>query len=221
MTTALLLTVTGALCAPPATASPAGDQDTAFVRRGHQVGLAEIAAGRDAARNAATPCVKAVGAALVRDHTRLDAGLSALARELGVTLPGPAAPAPAREPEDVRGPARTTAYDTAWLADRAEAQTEALALIDAQIARGDNARAVAAARVARPVVTMHLDMVRGGTCHGVRGATTSAAGSGADLAAASGNDRFVLGAAALAAGAVLAGAGLWLLSSRRRDDGGR
>jgi putative membrane protein len=219
-TTALLIAATGVLCAPPASAAPVGDQDASFVRTGHRVDLAEIAAGEDARKNATTACVKAVGAALVRDHTQLDAGLVGLAKELAVSLPDSPAPEDRRKLEAVRAKAGTAAYDTAWLADQAAGHTRALALIDEEIAQGDNAQVVAAARVARPVIAMHLDMVRGGTCNGVAEPKTIDAGSGGHLAAVV-DDHLVLGTVALTGGAVLAGAGLWLLAARRRDNAGR
>ncbi|MEV4949359.1 DUF4142 domain-containing protein [Streptomyces sp. NPDC053755] len=218
-TTALLIAATGVLCASPASAAPVGDQDASFVRTGHRVDLAEIAAGEDARKNATTACVKAVGAALVRDHTQLDAGLVGLAKELGVPLPDSPAPEDRRKLEAVRAKAGTPAYDTAWLADQAAGHTRALALIDEEIARGDNAQVVAAARVARPVIAMHLDMVRGGTCHGVAEPKTIDAGSGRLAAVA--DDHLVLGTVALTGGAVLAGAGLWLLVARRRNNADR
>jgi hypothetical protein len=56
------------------------------------------------------------------------------------------------------------AYDKAWLVARNDAHTKTLALIGREISGGSNAEVVAAAGAARPVVKMHLDMVRGGIC---------------------------------------------------------
>ncbi|MFJ8209787.1 DUF4142 domain-containing protein [Streptomyces sp. NPDC096033] len=64
-----------------------------------------------------------------------------------------------------QGKAGTPGYDMAWLRAQADAHQATLKTIDDEIANGDDARVVAAAKDARPVVAMHLDMVRGGTCH--------------------------------------------------------
>ncbi|MFJ8668885.1 DUF4142 domain-containing protein [Streptomyces sp. NPDC093600] len=217
LVTVALIGAAGALCAPQAYAAPVSDQDTAFTQAAHRANLAEIAAGQDAQRNATTGCVKTVGGVLVRDHSRLDAGLTALAKKHGIALPGSPAPEDEQKLMAVRAKAGTAAYDKAWLAHQEAAHTKSLARIDEEIAKGDNAEVVAAARAARPVVAMHLDMVRGGTCHAAKDSKTVGAGNGGQLAAAM-NDRVVLGTVALAGGALLvAGAGLWALRGRRSD----
>lgn len=94
MPAAALAVAMTAVAAPQAVAAPVSDQDTAFVRAAHQGNLTEIAAGQDAQTHAASACVKEVGDVLVRDHTKLDADLKALAGKLGISLP--AAPAPRR-----------------------------------------------------------------------------------------------------------------------------
>ncbi|MET9696798.1 DUF4142 domain-containing protein [Streptomyces sp. NPDC006529] len=150
-----------------ATAAPdPGSADAYFVQGAHQSNLAEIAAGQDAQKNATTDCVKQVGAALVRDHTKLDADLSALAEKGNVTL----SQTPTREQQntlaDVRAKAGSKGYDTAWLATQEAGHSKTLTMIDQQINQGKDSETVTAAKKARPVVVMHLDMVRGGTCHG-------------------------------------------------------
>ncbi|WP_079191229.1 DUF4142 domain-containing protein [Streptomyces sp. CB00455] len=147
-------------------AAPAPDSaDARFVQMAHQSNLAEIAAGHDTQTNAKTTCVKEVGAALVRDHTKLDAELSQLAEKSDVSLPK----TPTREQQatlaDVRSKAGSAAYDKAWLVAQEAGHIKTLMLIDQQISQGKDAETVTAAKEARPVVAMHLDMVRGGTCH--------------------------------------------------------
>ncbi|MET9434901.1 DUF4142 domain-containing protein [Streptomyces sp. NPDC006551] len=215
--TVALIAAAGAMCASQAYAAPGGDQDTAFTKAAHQANLAEIAAGRDGQKNATTACVKTVADTVVRDHSRLDAGLTALAKKHGIALPSSPAPEDKQKLMAVRAKAGTAAYDKAWLADQDAAHTKSLARIDEEIAKGDHAEIVAAARAARPIVATHLDMVRGGTCHAAKDPKTVRAGSGGHLAAAM-NDRAVLGTAALAGGwLIVAGAGLLALRGRRRD----
>lgn len=162
---AVATAVTG-ICGPAALATvPAGDQDTAFVRSAHQGNLAEIAAGQDAQKHAMTSCVKDVGATLVTDHQKLDADLKALAAKSDMTLPTTPTSEQQQELRAVQEEAGTAGYDAAWLTLQEAAHTKTLALIDTQIRTGSDEAVTDAAEKARPVVAMHLDMVRGGTCH--------------------------------------------------------
>ncbi|MGW0366106.1 DUF4142 domain-containing protein [Streptomyces sp. NPDC002990] len=159
------LSVPQAMAASAAAPAVVGSQDVAFATMAHQGNLAEIAAGQDAQKNATTSCVKEVGAVLVRDHNKLDADLATLAKQEGITLPT----APTAEQRaalaDVQSKAGSRAYDQAWLAVQQDAHTKTLGLIDQEIRQGQDPDVIQAARDARPVVAMHLDMVRGGTCN--------------------------------------------------------
>ncbi|MFD3870228.1 DUF4142 domain-containing protein [Streptomyces sp. NPDC058623] len=166
MTTVVLAAALGGVGLSPVAAAPApGSSDAEYVQMAHQGNLAEIIAGQDAQKNAKDTCVKDAGDTLVRDHTKLDADLSALAAKGKVTLPN----APTAEQQaalaDVKAKAGSDAYDKAWLTAQEGAHTKTLALIDQQISQGKDADTIQAAQKARPIVAMHLDMVRGGTCH--------------------------------------------------------
>ncbi|MGW7264505.1 DUF4142 domain-containing protein [Streptomyces sp. NPDC054842] len=203
------------ISAAPAAAGGASSQDHTFTRAAHQGNLAEIAAGHDAQKNATTACVKAVGATLVRDHGKLDSDLRMLAHKLGITLPGMPTAEQRQELAAVQAKAGTAAYDTAWLKTQDAAHTATLALIDSELKAGQNAEVKAAARAARPVVAMHLDMVRGGTCHAGKDASMVKAGNGGQFAQAA-NDSQDYRTAAVLGGGLLAGAGaMWLLRARR------
>jgi len=207
------------LGAPQAVAAGVGEQDRMFVKAAHQGNLAEIAAGQDAQQHATTSCVKAVGGVLVRDHGKLDADVKALAEKLGVALPSQPTPEDQQKLKDVQAKAGTPAYDAAWLAAQEAAHTKTLALIDQELQTGKNSEVFAAAKSARPIVAMHLDMVRGGTCHAAKAPTTVHAGSGGQLAAAV-DSREAIGTAAVVGGLVLAaGAGWWTVRGRRRAAG--
>ncbi|WP_256103281.1 DUF4142 domain-containing protein [Streptomyces sp. ODS05-4] len=138
--------------------------DTAFLRVSHQGHLTEIAAGEDARKQASSACVRDIGAALVRDHTRMDADTRALADRLGVDLPA----APSAEQQEMlaglMGRHGGAGYDAHWLTALTGAHEKTLTRIDAQLARGKDAQVTAAAKAVRPVVASHLDMVRGGKC---------------------------------------------------------
>ncbi|MFJ6718968.1 DUF4142 domain-containing protein [Streptomyces sp. NPDC091259] len=158
--------VTAGVCGPAAFAAGQGDtQDTVFLTSVHQGNLAEMAAGQDAQQNATTDCVKTVAARLVSDHQKLDQDLKNVAAQLKTTLPTAPTADQQQKLKDVQAKAKTSAYDSAWLAGQDAAHQSTLALIRLEISSGRDSAAVAAARKAEPVVTMHLDMVRGGTCH--------------------------------------------------------
>ncbi|MFF4328774.1 DUF4142 domain-containing protein [Streptomyces sp. NPDC001591] len=157
--------VTG-MCAPAALAGAStGDQDSTYVTSAHQGNLAEIAAGQDAQKNAVTSCVKEVGLKLIADHQKLDTDLKAVAAKADMTLPTAPTAAQQQELKAVQLKAGTAGYDSAWLASQEAAHRKTLALIDTQIRTGSNAAVTDAAQKARPIVAMHLDMVRGGMCH--------------------------------------------------------
>ncbi|MGW0335802.1 DUF4142 domain-containing protein [Streptomyces sp. NPDC003011] len=104
----------------------------------------------------------------------------------------------------------------AWLKTQEAAHTKTLALIDSELNTGRNTEVKAPARAARPVVAMHLDMVRGGTCHTGKDAGMVKAGNGGQMAAAS--DGATAGAVSTVGGGFLAAlGGVWLLRGRRRS----
>ncbi|MGI5482716.1 DUF4142 domain-containing protein [Streptomyces lavendofoliae] len=221
------LALTGIAAGPALASAPADGAttslptDAAFLRASHQGNLTEIAAGKDAQKNATTSCVKHVGKVLVRDHTKLDADTRALADKQGVDLPA----APTKEQQDmladVMSKAGTKAYDTAWLHSQAAAHQQTLARIDHQITHGKNAEVTAAAKAARPVVAMHLDMVRGGECHAAAAPKAIHAGNGGQVAATSmaAGVPVALAVPAVAVGGVLvAGGAFWAASRMRRND---
>ncbi|MBT2529816.1 DUF4142 domain-containing protein [Streptomyces sp. ISL-99] len=189
-----------------------------FVKSAHQGNLAEIAAGQDAQKHATSACVKQVGAVLVRDHGKLDADIRMLADKLDIVLPGTPTHEQKQELAAVQAKAGTSAYDAAWLKTQAAAHTKTLAMIDHELNAGQNNEVKAAARGARPVVAMHLDMVRGGTCHAGKDAGMVKAGNGGQMAATTDGSFATAGAVSVAGGGLLAAlGGAWLLRGRRRS----
>ncbi|MGW0390424.1 DUF4142 domain-containing protein [Streptomyces sp. NPDC003042] len=167
-TAAVVVAAAVGLGASSVVAAPSpGSADASFVQMAHQGNLAEIEAGKDAQKNGQDTCVKDAGALLVRDHTKLDADLSGLAAKGKVELPDAPTPEQQATLNKVTALAGSSGYDKAWLAAQEEAHTKTLAMIDKQISQGKDAETTDAAKKARPVVAMHLDMVRGGTCHAV------------------------------------------------------
>jgi putative membrane protein len=211
-----------AVAPAPAFAADVSTQDASFLRASHQGNLTEIAAGRDAQKNATTDCVRHVGRVLVRDHTALDADVRALAGKLDVSLPSSPSAEQRRVLESVRAKAGSPAYDKAWLQAQNDAHTMTLARIDREVSGGSNPEVIAAAKAARPVVEMHLDMVRGGTCHAPGTSRTVHAGFGPRGASAEDTAGRTAATALGAGGALTAAAAAWFLRARRRAaTGGR
>lgn len=170
-TAVLMMAVTGtvtttASATPSATTTTtsAPPTDRAFLRAMHQGNLAEIEAGLDTRRNATTRCVRVIGALFVHDHRKLDRDITSLASRLHVRLPGSPSAAQRRALADVQAKKGTRAYDRAWLRMETMAHAEALDLIREEIRTGRNGAVRAAARRARPVVALHLTVLRSGFC---------------------------------------------------------
>ncbi|UUS31143.1 MULTISPECIES: DUF4142 domain-containing protein [Streptomyces] len=217
------LSLSGIAAVPAFAADDASPTDSAFLRAAHQGNLTEIAAGRDARKNATTECVKKVGGVLERDHTKLDAATKALADQQGVDLPVAPSAEQQRVLADVMAKAGSSAYDDAWLKAQDAAHVKTLGMIDHQIAKGENAQVTAAAKAARPIVAHHHSMVRGGTCHdGAATHTTPKtvhAGNGGQVALADeGVPAFVAVPAMAVGGVLIAGGAFWAAGRIRRHD---
>ncbi|MDF2254809.1 DUF4142 domain-containing protein [Streptantibioticus ferralitis] len=161
-----------------------GPGDAAFLSALHQGDLAEIGAGRDALPRAAAACVMRVGEALLRDRAAVDSAVTTLGGQLRIGLPQGPNPAQNDQLARISRSAGTPGYDTQWLQAQSAANTDALRLLDQEIASGgpgDHAKVVTAAQAARRVVAHHLAMVR--ACHPLAGATAGSPGPTAQSAA--------------------------------------
>ncbi|MCC3771523.1 DUF4142 domain-containing protein [Streptomyces sp. UNOC14_S4] len=136
------------------------EHDENFLTTFHQGGMAEIAAGKDAARYAMLRCTRETGEVLVTDHTRLDNQLRTLAKRLNVTLPSSTTPEQQQEIKDIGKRAGTRGYDTAWLKAQETAHVATLKLMDDEVSGGKDRDVRAAAREARPYIERHLKLVR-------------------------------------------------------------
>jgi putative membrane protein len=197
-----------ALAAGSAAAAPS-PQDQEWLVAAHQSNLAEIAAGQAAVERGTTETVRHHGQMLIDDHTRLDAALTPVAQQLGVTLP--AEPSPAQQQalaEVVAQPGE--AFDRAWIASQIASHRATLAAGQEEIANGTVQAVKDLAAASAPVVQGHLDaLLAAAQEHGVP--TSVPGGSGGQAASSPG----LLGGALVAGGALaVAGAGVLLLRRR-------
>jgi putative membrane protein len=183
-------------------------QDIAWLRAAHQNNLSEIHAGQAAQRKATSGVVRQHGALFIRDHTRLDGDLRAVARKLGVSLPS--RPSPQQRAVLASVAAKSgSAFDSAWLQSQLTGHRQAKAAGQTELADGSDAQVKALARAAAPVIQMHLDMLAQ-TLGVPSGVAAGTGGQAASLPAG----RAGLGAALLGLGVVLAVA--TVLVGRRR-----
>ncbi|MGV9307974.1 DUF4142 domain-containing protein [Nonomuraea sp. NPDC003727] len=132
------------------------EQDTLFLRQAHQGNLAEIAAGTAAQEKAEADVVRAIGADLIADHTRLDAALKQTARALRVSLPS--RPSANQRAAHKRLAALSgAAFDQAWTQAMIEGHRMALQLGERELREGTSAKAKEIASSSTPVIQGHLD----------------------------------------------------------------
>lgn len=206
---ALVAAVAGlALAATPAAAAP-NAQDQQFLVGAHQANLAEIASGQAALAEATTPGVREMGQQLITDHQALDAQVTAVAQQLGVTLPD--APTPEQQAALAEVQAEEGQdFDTAWLYLQIESHRATLALGEQELAGGAEQAVKDLATASAPVVQRHLD-------HALAlarelGVDSVPAGTGGQAAA---SERPLGLALSLVGGLLLAGAAGLVVRSRR------
>ena len=193
--------------------SPVTQQDKDFLVAAHQSNLAEIAAGNTAQAKGASATVRDLGARMVSDHTKLDASLTPVAGQLGVTLPG--APNAEQQNQLAQVSAKSgQAFDAAWLAAMIAGHRQTLAGIQAELASGSSEQVKQLAQTAQPVVQDHLNMLLAAN-GGAAGANAGTGGQAASLPQPA-----VLAAAGLAVlGVLLLVAGLGSLRRHRQAAG--
>jgi putative membrane protein len=174
----LALTAVGVAGATTTAAAPSA-QDRAWMVAAHQSNLTEIQAGQAAQQKATSAVVKEHGELFIRDHTRLDASLQALAKTKGVTLPS--TPNAQQRATLASVSAKSgAAFDSAWLSSQLAGHRQAKADGQTELANGSDAQVVAAAKAAAPVIQSHLSMLEqatGTSPTGVNGGTGGQAAS--------------------------------------------
>ena len=148
-----------AFSAAPAQATGPSPEDAAFLKAAHQTNIAEIAAGRLAWQRTTAPEVKAVAAALMRDHIQLDAKLYQVARNLRIYLPEQTTP---EQQSLARGyaAAGNDTFDEYFISTQLAGHRKALRMLKEQAASGDEVAVRRLAEDAVPVVTKHHHLLR-------------------------------------------------------------
>lgn len=151
---ALTLPMT-AYAANPRTTS----RDDTWLVGAHQDNLAEIASGNLAAKSGHSEAVRSAGRMLATDHTRLDAKLKPVAKQLGVKLPTQ----PSLEQRNQMKHFKTLSgmqFDKTWTHDEADGHVKAIEQTESEIHNGSNPQVKQLAEAALPVLKKHLSTLK-------------------------------------------------------------
>jgi putative membrane protein len=139
-------------------------QDRMFLRKAHQGNLAEIKAGWLALRKGRCEAVRHLAHVLIKDHSRMDTDIRALAARFNVRLPK--APSAAQQRQLAKVAALTgREFDGAWLRLQAAWHRETIELIRQQLSHGRSPEVKALAKKAAPVIKHHLRLIDEATEH--------------------------------------------------------
>lgn len=153
---AVVVGVTVALLAP-ATAAQAVhrlDPDAAFLRTAHQGNLAQIALGRIAARKAATPELRRLGARFAADSARLDQAVQNAAQDLDVEL-DPQPNTTVQQSVAVYRAAPHADFDSLFVSSQSMLHDQAARVVRAELADGDETAVRQLAQHALSVIRRH------------------------------------------------------------------
>jgi len=140
---------------PAAAATP----DEHFYRSLAEAGIAEVGLGKLAQEKGADQAVKDFGAMMVKDHSAANDKLQALASSKNVSLPNhPSVGAEATKAklEVLKG----NTFDKSYIKSQVTAHEQAVALLQKEIASGQDADAKAFAQQVLPTIRAHLQAIR-------------------------------------------------------------
>jgi putative membrane protein len=135
-------------------APPPSAQDIGFLRAAHQGNLTEIAAGKNAQFEAANEDLRKLGARFVRDHTALDATVTATAARLHVTLPNKPTPSQRALLSRYRA-AAPTEFDALFVTTQLQGLQKAKATCRTELTKGSAESAKQVAAKAERVIAAH------------------------------------------------------------------
>jgi putative membrane protein len=131
--------------------------DRTFAEKAASGGKAEVALGRLAQSNAASPRVRAFGERMVTDHSQANAALEEIARRQHLDLPA-GLDASDRETEQRLRSLRGEAFDTAYMRDMVDDHKNDIADFEREAQNGQDRELRAFAQKYLPVLHQHLEM---------------------------------------------------------------
>jgi putative membrane protein len=133
--------------------------DATFMKQAAMGGLAEVSHGKLAAARGGTAAVKSFAQMMVKDHTKANGELMALAKQKGVALPTTMDPAH-QKMEAQLSTLKGAAFDKAYVAGQVKDHEKTVALFEGEAAHGKIPEAKAWAAKTLPTLKMHLDHAR-------------------------------------------------------------
>jgi putative membrane protein len=134
-------------------------QDRAWLQHLHEADLAEVEAGEMAAKKGASPMVRAAGTMLATDHDRFDTAVVRTARNLGVDLPGAAAPEDAAARDRLADEIGST-FDHDFTATMIINHEKIIDATQTEIRQGSSPWVTGLARQALPMLRKHRTTVQ-------------------------------------------------------------
>ncbi|HJP97269.1 MAG TPA: DUF4142 domain-containing protein [Rhodanobacteraceae bacterium] len=135
--------------------SKVSSQDGTWLIAAHQTNLAEIKSGDLAAESGHTEAVRKAGRMLTQDHSKLDAKLGPVAKQLGVKLPAK----PNAEQRDEMKQFKSLSglkFDKVWTHTEADGHVKAIEMTEREIHDGSLPKVKHLAESALPVLKKHL-----------------------------------------------------------------
>jgi putative membrane protein len=150
----LSILVSAPLAAFGADASP----DSSFYKQAAEAGIAEVDAGNLAAQKATNAKVKDFGAMMVKDHTAANDKLKALAATKSVALPKHASVGQMATQTKLKALSGET-FDKSYIKGQIKAHQDTIALLEKEVASGQDPEAKAFAQSTLPTVQAHLKAI--------------------------------------------------------------
>ncbi len=152
-------TTTPAEAPMPDTAGAAAQNDESFIQTAAEGGMAEVEAGQLAQTKGKSGDVKSFGEMMVKDHSKANEKLKAIAANNGVTLP-------AQLNADHEAMKATLSglsgkdFDKEYIRGQIKDHEATLALLQTEISSGGNEEAKGFANEILPTVQAHLDKIK-------------------------------------------------------------
>jgi len=143
---------------PALSASTASVQDVSFMHSAAQGGMAEVAQGTIAERQASSSAVKSFAAKMVADHGKANQKLASIAKAKAVTLPSSVDAADSKMKGTLEG-LHGAAFDASYLRAQHAAHVKTATLFKGEIANGKDADVVAFAKMVLPTVEEHIALI--------------------------------------------------------------
>ncbi|MBV9860358.1 MAG: DUF4142 domain-containing protein [Alphaproteobacteria bacterium] len=140
---------------PPPEPAPPSSPDQQFVDQAAAGGMAEVELGRMAREKAANRGVKAFGARMVADHTRVNNRLMAVAKRANMT-PSPAPDPQQQSMRDQLASASGPDFDKQYIDGQVSMHQQTIQLFEGEVQGGQDPRLRRLARETLPTLRAHL-----------------------------------------------------------------